>query len=134
MNIEVHKASAKDAEIIAPLFDAYRMFYKQSSDIRGALQFVQERLQQNESVIFIAFIKDKAAGFIQLYPIFTSVGMKRAWLLNDLFIHPSARGKGVATRLLDAAKDFAKSIDSKWLMLQTCAHLCALYVYAVSIW
>jgi GNAT superfamily N-acetyltransferase len=119
MNIEIRKASAKDAETVAPLFDAYRMFYKQSSDIKGVLQFIQERLQQNESVIFIAFIKDKAVGFIQLYPIFTSVGMQRTWLLNDLFIHPLARGKGVGTALLDAAKDFGRSVQSKWLMLQT---------------
>ncbi len=119
MKIEIQKASVKDAEIIAPMFDAYRMFYKQVSDIDGAIKFIQERLQQDESVIFIAFINDKAVGFIQLYPIFTSVGMQRSWLLNDLFIHPSARSKGVATALLDAAKDFGRSVSSKWLMLQT---------------
>jgi len=119
MKIEIRKAAAEDAEIIAPLFDAYRMFYNQPPDIDGALQFVEKRLQQNESVIFIAFINNKAIGFIQLYPVFTSVGMQRAWLLNDLFIHPSARGKGVGTSLLDAAKEFARTVKSKWLMLQT---------------
>jgi GNAT superfamily N-acetyltransferase len=119
MKIEIHKAAAKDAEIIAPLFDAYRMFYNQQSDIDGALHFVKERLQQNESVIFIAFINDRAIGFIQLFPIFTSVGMQRAWVLNDLFIHPSARGKGVGTALLETAKDFGRTGKSKWLMLQT---------------
>jgi GNAT superfamily N-acetyltransferase len=119
MKIEIHKAAAKDAEIIAPLFDAYRMFYNQPSDIDGALHFVKERLQQNESVIFIAFINDRAIGFIQLFPIFTSVGMQRAWVLNDLFIHPSARGKGVGTALLETAKDFGRTGKSKWLMLQT---------------
>jgi len=45
--------------------------------------------------------------------------MKRAWLLNDLYIHVSARNKGVATALLDAAKEFGKSTNSKWIMLQT---------------
>jgi GNAT superfamily N-acetyltransferase len=119
MKIEIHKAAAKDAEIIAPLFDAYRMFYNQPSDIDGALHFVKERLQQNESVIFIAFINDRVIGFIQLFPIFTSVGMQRAWVLNDLFIHPSARGKGVGTALLETAKDFGRTGKSKWLMLQT---------------
>src|SRR6476619_5408214 len=119
MKIEIRKASAGDAEIIAPLFDAYRMFYNRSSDINGALQFVRERLEQNESVIFIAFINEKAIGFIQLYPIFTSVDMQRSWLLNDLFIHPSARGRGVGTSLLDAAQDFGRTVQSKWLMLQT---------------
>jgi ribosomal protein S18 acetylase RimI-like enzyme len=119
MNIEIRKASVENANIVAPLFDSYRSFYKQDSDLDAAFNFIKERLQQNESVIFIAFIKDNAVGFVQLYPIFTSVGMKRAWLLNDLYIHVSARGKGVATALLDASKKFAKNTNSKWLMLQT---------------
>ena len=119
MNIEIRKASVEDAAIVALLFDSYRSFYKQAPDVDAAFNFIKERLQQNESVIFIAFIKDNAVGFVQLYPTFTSVGMKRAWLLNDLYIHVSSRGKGVATALLDAAKEFAKSTGSKWLMLQT---------------
>jgi ribosomal protein S18 acetylase RimI-like enzyme len=119
MNMEIRKASVEDAAIVALLFDSYRSFYKQAPDVDAAFNFIKERLQQNESVIFIAFIKDNAVGFVQLYPIFTSVGMKRAWLLNDLYIHVSSRGKGVATALLDAAKEFAKSTGSKWLMLQT---------------
>jgi len=119
MNIEIRKASVEDAAIVALLFDSYRSFYKQAPDVDAAYNFIKERLQQNESVIFIAFIKDNAVGFVQLYPIFTSVGMKRAWLLNDLYIHVSSRGKGVATALLDAAKEFAKNTGSKWLMLQT---------------
>jgi|SRR5215831_1599050 len=119
MNIEICKASLADVETIAPLFDSYRMFYQQASDEKSALQFISERLKQNESVIFIAFIRDKAVGFVQLYPIFSSVSMKRAWLLNDLYIHVSARNKGVATALLDAAKEFGKSTNSKWIMLQT---------------
>lgn len=119
MNIEIRKAAVEDAEIVSPLFNAYRIFYKQQPDVEGALRFIKERLQQNESVIFIAFINGNAIGFVQLYPLFTSVGMQRAWLLNDLYIDVSARGKGVATALLDAAKDFARSTNSKWLMLQT---------------
>jgi len=119
MNMEIRKASVEDAAIVALLFDSYRSFYKQAPDVDAAFNFIKERLQQNESVIFIAFIKDHAVGFVQLYPIFTSVGMKRAWLLNDLYIHVSSRGKGVATALLDAAKEFAKNTGSKWLMLQT---------------
>lgn len=119
MNIEIRKASVEDAAIVALLFDSYRSFYKQAPDVDAALNFIKERLQQNESVIFIAFIKDNAVGFVQLYPTFTSVGMKRAWLLNDLYIHVSSRGKGVATALLDAAKEFTKNTGSKWLMLQT---------------
>lgn len=119
MELSIHKAAVEDAGIIAPLFDAYRMFYQQPSDIKGATKFITERLRQNESVIFIAFINNVAVGFTQLYPIFTSVGMQRSWLLNDLFVDDAYRGKGVATYLLDAAKDFGFRNNGKWLMLQT---------------
>jgi len=119
MNIEISKATADDAEIVGALFDAYRIFYKQTSNVEAALRFIKERLQQNESVIFLALVNDSAVGFVQLYPIFTSVGMQRTWLLNDLYVDSSARGKGVGTALLDASKDFARSTNSKWLMLQT---------------
>lgn len=119
MEVITRKAAIEDATIIAPLFDAYRVWYHQTSDTGGALNFITERLQLNESVIFLSFINEEAVGFTQLYPIFTSVGMQRTFLLNDLFVKESARGKHVATALLNAAKDHGKSLNCKWLMLET---------------
>lgn len=118
-DLAIRKATIDDVNIVAKMFDAYRMFYQQPSDMEGATKFISERLLQNESVILIALINNNAIGFTQLYPIFSSVSMQRTWLLNDLYIDPFARGKGVATALLDAAKDFGRSTNSKWLMLQT---------------
>ena len=119
MEARIVKATVEDAGIVAPLFDAYRMFYQQPPDIKGATEFITGRLQQGESVIFIAFVNNTPVGFTQLYPIFTSVGMQRTWLLNDLFVDDAYRGKGIATCLLEAAKNFGRSTQSKWLMLQT---------------
>ncbi|HRH50157.1 MAG TPA: GNAT family N-acetyltransferase [Panacibacter sp.] len=119
MNVEIRRATVEDANIIAPLFEEYRVWYHQVPDADAALNFITERLQFNESVIFIAFINDEAVGFTQLYPIFTSVGMKRTFLLNDLFVKESARGKHVGKALLNAAKKHGKSLNCKWLMLQT---------------
>jgi len=115
----IRRATIEDVPVVSKLFDAYRMFYQQPSDLKGATEFITERLQNNESVILLAFINKAAAGFVQLYPIFTSVGMKRTWLLNDLYVDPFFRGKGTASALLEAAKDFGRSTNSKWLMLQT---------------
>jgi GNAT superfamily N-acetyltransferase len=115
----IRKATVEDADVVAKMFDAYRMFYQQPSDLQEANKFITERLQLNESAILIAFIGDNAIGFAQLYPIFSSISMQRTWLLNDLYIDPFARGKGVASALLNAAKDFGRSTNSKWLMLQT---------------
>lgn len=119
MNISIRKATIDDVKKIAALFDGYRIFYKQSSDIAGAEKFISDRINKNESVIFLAEENNKAVGFTQLYPIFSSVGMKRTWLLNDLFVAQDARGKGIADALLQTAQQFGAETNSRWLMLQT---------------
>ena len=119
MPLQIKRAALEDVAAIAPLFDAYRMFYKQSSDIGAAAQFLNDRIILDESVIYFAETDGGVTGFCQLYPIFSSVSLKRAWLLNDLFVEPSARGKGVATALLQAAKAFGWNTEAKWLLLQT---------------
>src|SRR5258705_4737606 len=117
--ITVRQATIDDVDLIAPLFNEYRVFYKQVSDVEAAKKFLEERLLKNESVVFLALDKDEAIGFTQLYPIFSSVSLKKAWLLNDLFVHASARGKGAGPLLLEAAKQLGKETGSKFLLLQT---------------
>jgi GNAT superfamily N-acetyltransferase len=119
MILEIKKASIADIKLVAPLFNAYRVFYKQIADEKAAADFLQERLSKNESVIFIAFVSGVAAGFCQLYPIFSSVGLKRTWLLNDLYVNENARGQGVAAALLQQAKELGIETDARWLLLQT---------------
>ena len=60
-----------------------------------------------------------AAGFVQLYPIFTSVGMRRVWLLNDLYVAAAARRAGAATALMNAAHAMAREDDAAGVMLET---------------
>ena len=117
----IRRAKKKDIEKLSVLFDKYRIFYKQSSDIDNASSFLKKRLKRRESVIFVAEERKELVGFTQLFPIFSSVSMKRAWLLNDLYVNEKARGMGTASKLLDAAKDFGAETNSKWLLLQTAA-------------
>jgi GNAT superfamily N-acetyltransferase len=135
MPLQIKKATTEDIAAIAPLFNGYRMFYKQPPDITAAGNFLSERLQRNESVIFMATVDGAAAGFCQLYPIFSSVGLKRAWLLNDLFVSEMARGKGVAAALLQKAKEFGIETNAGWLLLQTGAdNITAQSVYEKNGW
>src|SRR6185437_8325183 len=102
--VQVKRATAADSETIAPLFDAYRQFYQQVSDLDGARAYLTERLEGGESVVFFALLDDgTSAGFTQLYPIFSSTSMQRAWLLNDLFVAPGTRRAGVGRALLERA-------------------------------
>src|SRR6188474_3587616 len=117
----IRRAKKKDIEKLSVLFDKYRIFYKQESDIDNAKSFLKKRMKRRESVIFVAEERKELIGFTQLFPIFSSVSMKRTWLLNDLYVNERARGIGAATALLNAAKDFGAETKSKWLLLQTAA-------------
>ena len=115
----VSRAGLDDLEALVPLFAAYRVFYGQPDDTRKARAFLDARLRNGESVIFIARSDGHAVGFTQLYPCFSSVRASRTWLLNDLYVEESARRQGVAAALLDAARQHSISTGATSLTLQT---------------
>ncbi len=119
MVLDIKKVRKADVSMVAILFDAYRVFYKQSSDLQAAFDFLEQRIDKNESTIFMATLQGEAVGFIQLYPIFSSVSLKPAWLLNDLYVAENARRQGVAEALLQQAKQFAMETSAAYVLLQT---------------
>jgi ribosomal protein S18 acetylase RimI-like enzyme len=62
---------------------------------------------------------DRLPGSRQLYPSFSSASAKRIYILNDLFVDPAARRRGVGQRLLQAAADFGRSAGALRLTLST---------------
>lgn len=117
--VEVRRARVKDLDAIAPLFTAYRVFYRQPHHPEGDRAFLKERLDNGESVIFIAETNGEPAGFVQLYPSFSSVALKRVWVLNDLYTSKETRKQGVGTALLEQARAFAVETGAKGLVLET---------------
>ena len=119
MGIDVRQATVEDLDAIVPLFDAYRQFYRQSSDRERARQFLLERFAHNESIIFLAFEAAVAVGFAQLYPSFSSGALGRTFILNDLFVRLEARRRGVGSALLRKAADYAQRVKAVRLTLST---------------
>jgi len=118
--MQVKRAGPGDLDAVAPLFDAYRQFYGQRPDPAAARAFLAERLSRGESVIFVAVAPDgEALGFTQLYPSFSSVSLRRLWILNDLFVRPGVRRGGVGRRLLERAREWAVETEAKGLSLAT---------------
>ena len=119
-NIFVRRASLADLDLVVPLFDAYRQFYEQTPDLALAREFLRERLERDQSVIFLALRSaGSAVGFTQLYPSYSSASARRIFILNDLFVDPAARRGGVGRRLLDAAAEFGRSAGAVRLTLST---------------
>jgi GNAT superfamily N-acetyltransferase len=106
-------------DIVAPLFDAYRQFYKQESNIPAARHFLFERLVNKESIVYAAFAGQTPVGFMQLYPTFSSISLEPTWILNDLYVVPEYRKQGVATQLIETAKTLVKVREDKGLTLST---------------
>jgi GNAT superfamily N-acetyltransferase len=119
-SIGVRKATIADLDRLAPLFDAYRQFYRKPSDLELARRFLLHRFQHNESIIFLAERPDgPAVGFTQLYPSFSSASAARILILNDLFVHPDARRQRVGSLLLAAAGNYGQTIGAVRLTLST---------------
>lgn len=117
--IGVKRATLSDLEVLLPLFDAYRIWYRKESNLDQARSFLSERLSQNDAVIYLAWEDEKAVGFTQLYPSFSSTRMKRMWILNDLFVDLTYRGKGISKQLINAAKKLAAETKACGLLLET---------------
>lgn len=117
--MEIRRALVGDAALVAPLFDQYRIFYKQVSDVKSAEAFLKERLQKQESVLFLALDGDRVLGFTQLYPSFSSVSLRRLWILNDLFVDKNSRRSSVARALMSQAENFAREDGACGLTLKT---------------
>jgi ribosomal protein S18 acetylase RimI-like enzyme len=114
------KATSKDVEHLSELFNAYRMFYQKTSAIQSAKTFLEDRISNKDSEIFVAQnTTNKLVGFVQLYPLFSSTRMKKFWLLNDLFVHPEFRGNGISIGLIQKAKDLVLESKACGMYLET---------------
>jgi ribosomal protein S18 acetylase RimI-like enzyme len=105
MNVSL--ADSSSIPKLANLFNQYRIFYGEKTDLQAVTSFLKSRLKNKDSVILVTHENSKMGGFIQLYPSFSSVGMRKIWILNDLFVDTDFRRKKVARNLMEAAKKYA---------------------------
>ncbi len=116
----ISKATIQDLTQLSVLFDEYRIFYKCKSDVENCKHFLSQRINNSDSVIFVAKSADEVLmGFVQLYPLLSSLRMKRLWLLNDLYVNPKFRGQKISVMLLDRSKQLAEETQAAGLVLET---------------
>ena len=120
-DVRIQQAQQQDVAAVAVLFDLYRQFYHQPPDPKRCETFIQDRIANGESTIFIATEKVPGTllGFTQLYPTFCSVAADSIYVLYDLFVAEQARGRGVGRMLMQKAADFAREQGASRIELQT---------------
>jgi GNAT superfamily N-acetyltransferase len=120
MTTTIRKIGVTDVDPVAPLFDAYRQFYGRPSDLVLARQFLTDRLSAHESIVLLAQSEEAVGtGYVQIYPTFSSVRAARIYILNDLFVSPQARGRGVGRLLMEASVRTARADGAARLKLST---------------
>jgi len=117
--MHIIRAKQEHIEEVARLFDLYRQFYECPPDLDLATNFIGERINNDESVIFLAQEQGKGLGFVQLYPSFCSVDAVKIFILYDLYVDAAGRKSGIGQGLMEQASLFAKEAGAARLDLLT---------------
>ena len=115
----VRKASKEDLTQLAVLFDEYRQFYGASSNLQQSHEFLKQRFENQESIIFIHIKDDIFTGFVLLYLGFSSVACSTYYILDDVYVTPMFRRQGSAQQLIDTAILFARQQNALRISLET---------------
>ncbi|MFJ6798432.1 GNAT family N-acetyltransferase [Streptomyces sp. NPDC091268] len=115
-------AGTEDLDIAAELFRGYLDFYgvdiEQDPDRPRA--FLAERLEDGGSLILLAEVPGAGTvGFAQVYRTFSSLSMRAAWVLGDLYVAPAGRRSGAARTLLREVLRRAAEAGAAGVQLET---------------
>lgn len=116
-NYQIARAGVRDVPKILGLFDAYRAFFAERIDDTSR-RFLEDRLGRDESVIFAAWSGSEAAGFIQLYQLWSSWYCARIWFLSDLYVRESDRKRGVGASLVRHVVEYARETGAASIMVE----------------
>ena len=120
MKIKIIKAEQKHIKEVGILFDLYRQFYKYESNLIESTNYIKDRINNNESRIFIAISgADEAIGFVQLYETFGSLDLGKIIILYDLYVKEDHRKNNIGRQLMIKSHEYAKKINAKRIQLST---------------
>lgn len=109
-----------DLSQLTILFNGYRRFYEQEENLELCENFLAERIEKGDSILFGAYDeRGKMQGFLQIYPTFSSISCRADYILNDLYVLPEERKRGVGEALLKQAQEYVREVEGKGLALET---------------
>ena len=120
MEFKIIEAESNHIEQVGELFDLYRQFYKYESNLIESTNYVKDRINNKESIIFIAINdNNEAIGFVQLYETFGSLDLGKIIILYDLYVKKDHRKNKVGRQLMLRSHKYAKKINAKRIQLST---------------
>jgi GNAT superfamily N-acetyltransferase len=104
----IELVTESDLTDLLPLVRGYCDFYRVAPSDAALLALSRKLLAdpEGEGVQLIARdARARAIGFATLFWSWSTLSASRTGIMHDLYVHPDARGRGVADRLIEACMD-----------------------------
>lgn len=120
--MEIIKATISEIDNLSPVFHEYRgisISREEVTSIEDSKTWLHDRIQNGQAVFFNVVDEGQIVGFSTLYQGFSSISLKKYWILNDLYVIPSYRNRGCAKLLISYILKYAVTSGSKGVELET---------------
>ena len=123
MAVDVRVVTEEDLGELMPLMRGYCDFYGTETPDEDLLTMATTLIEEPEhdGLQFIARDRDsgRALGFATLFWSWSTLGGGRIGVMNDLFVAPEARRRGVGEMLIEACQVAVRERDARELTWQT---------------
>jgi GNAT superfamily N-acetyltransferase len=117
--VEIRPAQADEIEEMLPLIRAYCEFYETEPDDEGLRKMFETLITDpSQGAVFIARDGSRPVGFATLDWKWSSLKAARIGYLEDIFVDPEARGRGIAEALIEVCADRCRELGMpamEWL-------------------
>lgn len=113
MNFRIEKAASKDVSQIVALIKEFAEFEKLSHACEVSEEDLRTAIfgETNFVNCLVTFANETRVGYAMFYPTFKSFRGERSMFLEDLYVSPAMRGKGLGLKMLKEVARVAKQQD-----------------------
>ena len=119
--MQIIKSCRKYLDQLIDIIEEYRSSCGFEASPAETKRFFLTLMEKKESVIFLAIneTSETVMGFVNLYPSYSTLSLKRLWILNDLGVSREFRGQGIAKELINEVLSFARETKAVRVELKT---------------